>query len=300
MNEQQLTSWANQGATVTAKNTYASIQMALKASTSPISHLIDNQIQVYLQGSYGNDTNIRGDSDVDVVVEYNGAWGSDLSNLSDEELEAYRRDHSSAEYTFTQLREDVITALENYYGVAFIEPGNKAIKVLPSSGRLKADVIPAMQYKKFYYYFGRDSQNFARGIKFVAQNTGRIVINYPKEHLKNGQGKNSREQTNGWYKPTVRMFKNARSALLDAGWLDEGQAPSYFVESLLYNVPNNLFGGSYKYTFDNITEYLNGMDEDSLRSLQCQNGMLPLIGASDEQWNLEDAVMFIVGLKTEL
>jgi tRNA nucleotidyltransferase (CCA-adding enzyme) len=40
---------------------------------------------VFLQGSYGNDTNIYADSDVDVVIATDAVFYSDLDRLSDEE-----------------------------------------------------------------------------------------------------------------------------------------------------------------------------------------------------------------------
>ena len=39
----------------------------------------------YLQGSYRNDTNIRGDSDVDLVLELNSVFKHDASVLSEYE-----------------------------------------------------------------------------------------------------------------------------------------------------------------------------------------------------------------------
>ena len=63
--EHQLEKWSTLGAQTASANTYASIKKALEAHNWPpgMDHI------VYLQGSYPNYTNIRGDSDVDVVVE---------------------------------------------------------------------------------------------------------------------------------------------------------------------------------------------------------------------------------------
>lgn len=300
ISESQLNSWANQGATTIGQNTYTSIKTALSASTSPIRHLIGNSVQIYLQGSYRNNTNVRGDSDIDVVVEYNGAWGSDLKSLTPEEVQLYNDDHGPADYTFNHLRNDVIVALQRYYGDQYVKPGNKSVKVLPSSGRLKADVVPAVLYKKFHHYYGRDYQGHTAGMKFVAQHTNRIVVNYPKQHIQNGQTKNSETETNGWYKPTIRMVKNARTTLVDIGYLQDGEAPSYFIESLLYNVPYRLYGISYKTTFENVLNYLVSLDEAVLLKFPCQNKMLPLFGDTEEQWNIQAAYALLGGLKFKL
>lgn len=47
----------------------------------------------------------------------------------------------------------------------------------------------------------------------------------------------------------VRILKNMRGRLVDDGTIDGGSAPSYFLEGLLYNVPNDKFGKSYADTF---------------------------------------------------
>jgi tRNA nucleotidyltransferase (CCA-adding enzyme) len=61
----QLKTWSNLPDPGRSAETYNSIKNALAASTSLYKYTYD----VYLQGSYANSTNIRADSDVDVVVE---------------------------------------------------------------------------------------------------------------------------------------------------------------------------------------------------------------------------------------
>ena len=57
-------SWTTPGARGVAACTHASVQAALHGSR----HLAGLDYEVFLQGSHANDTNIRGDSDVDIVV----------------------------------------------------------------------------------------------------------------------------------------------------------------------------------------------------------------------------------------
>jgi len=66
--ESQLERWANQGAVATAKLTADSIKRALNSFSGWPNGI---KFEVYLQGSYKNNTNIRGDSDVDVVAQLN-------------------------------------------------------------------------------------------------------------------------------------------------------------------------------------------------------------------------------------
>ena len=90
--ESQLDTWSRQGAVATAKATHESIRNALTASTSAIR---GRDYEVYLQGSYKNDTDIRGDSDVDVVMQLNDAFGQDLDALSPAEGILYLQRYSA-------------------------------------------------------------------------------------------------------------------------------------------------------------------------------------------------------------
>ena len=72
LRQRQCQTWANPGTGVTLQASHEAVRKALTADSSPIRSLRQD---VFLQGSYKNDTNVRGDSDVDVVVQL-------ISNLS--------------------------------------------------------------------------------------------------------------------------------------------------------------------------------------------------------------------------
>ena len=61
--ESQLSRWSHHGAQDSSKRTHEIIRRALSAHRWPA----DMTYDFYLQGSYRNDTNIRGDSDVDCL-----------------------------------------------------------------------------------------------------------------------------------------------------------------------------------------------------------------------------------------
>jgi tRNA nucleotidyltransferase (CCA-adding enzyme) len=63
--ERQLETWAQQGKTGQFTDTYKSIRENLLDSSAPYPV---KDVEVFLQGSYGNDTNIWADSDVDIVL----------------------------------------------------------------------------------------------------------------------------------------------------------------------------------------------------------------------------------------
>lgn len=269
--ESQLETWAHQGAVTTAKSTADSIRNALN-SYSGWPEGID--FEVYLQGSYRNSTNIRGDSDVDVVAQLNSTF---YSNLSEEQKRLLGI--LPASYGWSGFKVDVLDALRSYYGQSQITEGNKSIKVKANNGRLAADVVVCSQYRK---YKSVNNYDYVEGMCFWTRNDDRRVINYPKIHYDNGVAKH--QNTNKWYKPIVRLFKNSRR------YISGDATPSYFLECLLYNVPNSKFGESYQDSFCNIVNWLNVTNLDNF---VCQNEQLELFGYTQEQWNTNQAKTFI-------
>ncbi|MCY4023147.1 MAG: nucleotidyltransferase [Anaerolineaceae bacterium] len=246
----QLETWANPVQHISAMKSHESIRNALA-----LRNWQGSLIDVYLQGSYRNHTNVRGSSDVDVVVQYDrpGYW------------EAFRQ--------------DVLNDLRRSYGT--VEEGNKSIKV--RAGSFDADVIVCEKLS-----------GSVEGIRFYThrQYPRREIKNYPKLHIRNGEIKN--QNTDEVYKPTVRIFKNMRNWLIERGRLNAKTAPSYFVECLLYNVPDSNFINVCDCTVLNVLNWLhqNGVRGD----LSCQNGQTYLYGNAPEQWSQDRASQYINAL----
>jgi len=292
--ESQLETWSHHGAVVTAKATHESIRNALNYYEWPEGV----NFEVYLQGSYRNSTNIRGDSDVDIIVQLNSTFQRDLSALSEYENGLYQSAFSDATYLWEDFWADILKALQDYYDTSAISMGNKSLKIASGSGRLAADVVVCLQYRKYHRFRGITDQEYAEGIVFYTRRENRRVINFPKLHYENGVKKN--ERAKGWYKPTVRFFKNARAYLVDRGIIAETLAPSYFLECLLYNVPDENFGSSYQETFLSVIEWLvNSFSNGRYQNFLCQNEQLFLFGDTPEQWLVNNAVELFITL-TEL
>ncbi len=279
--ETQLETWCNQGATVTSAAAYTSIKTAL---ADPKSKVRDLTPEIYLQGSYGNSTNIYADSDVDVVVQYNSVYGWDVSGLPQSQQLLFAA-VPKVNYSWRQFYPLVLESLGLYFGNASVHPGNKAIKVKLPSGRT-ADVVAVQQHRKFASFLTPQVESHIEGIQFEDK-SGRVIINYPKEHLKNGEAKNSPSRTNYRYKQTVRMFKNARNAAIDRRLIAADLAPSYFLECLIYNVPDNLFGSGRQETFAAVVDYVR--TKLPVAAAMCQNGQIRLFGNAPEQWDVAKA-----------
>lgn len=275
--EEQFDTWSHQGAIAAAKQTADSVKNALDSYDDWPDGI---EYEIYLQGSYKNDTNIYGDMDVDIIVQLNSTF---YSNLSDDQKRILGI--TSADYGWSDFRKDTLNALENYYNSSTVSEGDKTLKIKADNGRLPADVVVCAQYRQ---YNSVSSYDYVEGIIFWTKNEGRRVINYPKVHYRNGVNKH--QATGDWYKPTVRIFKNTGKYLVDQGVINEDTAPSYFVECLIYNVPREKFGESYRDTFCNAVNWLN---ETDFTSFVCQNGILDLFGTTPEQWSETSARTFI-------
>ncbi|MCW4005261.1 MAG: nucleotidyltransferase [Candidatus Bathyarchaeota archaeon] len=285
LSEAQLQTWSNKGAVTTSINAHQSIRTALLSDNSPIK---GRTMDFYLQGSYKNDTNVRGDSDVDVVIQLDDVFYSDTSQLNDEQRNLHRAAFPDAAYNYWNFRADVLKALTDYYGIAKIRAGNKSIKLAGDTNRVNADVVPCVQYRRYKRFQNITDQDYVEGMLFFTQSEQRQIINYPKKHYENGCTKS--DKTDGWFKQTVRVLKNARSKLVDDGIIAENLAPSYFVECLTYNVPNAMFGGNWQSTYYNS---LNWLAKADFNNFACQSEQTYLFGTSPEQWNITNAKILV-------
>jgi hypothetical protein len=283
--ESQLEAWSHQGSIKQSAATYHSIKDALETASAAYH---GKNYQVFLQGSYGNDTNIYSESDVDVVIRLDDVYYSDLSELSPEDKEEYERAFIPATYSYDQYKRDVLKALGNRFG-SDVKVGDKAIAVAENGGRRKADVIASMQFRRYWKFKGTYDARYDEGICFF-NGKGERIANYPKQHSQNLTTKH--QGSNLWLKPMVRVLKNIRSKLVDDGTLQPGVAPSYYLEGLLYNVPNDKFSSSYADSFVNAINWIQ--NEADKTKLVCANEQYYLLRSGTPTcWESADAETFI-------
>jgi hypothetical protein len=239
--ESQLDTWSHQGSVQQSSDTYATVKRALEANDTKYA---DKSRDVFLQGSYGNDTNIYAESDVDVVMRTDSIYYYDTSALNQQELQSFYASFTAATYTYAEYKSQVVQALQKSFGQNDVKSGEKAVKIKASGNRRSSDVVVATEFRR--YYSGPMGPLYVPGICFFTS-AGTQISNYPKQHSANLTGKH--QATYQWFKPMVRILKNMRSKLVTDGALTPGCAPSYFIEGLLYNVPNDKFGTSYGNTF---------------------------------------------------
>lgn len=262
ISESQLDIWSHQGSVIQSAATYHAIKNALE-STNAAYHSKD--FKVYLQGSYGNDTNIFAESDVDIVIQLDDVYFSDLTLLTPADKLAYYQAFVPATYSYYQYRNDVVGALTGRFG-ADVRNGYKAIAIAANGNRHKADVIPAMQFRRYWKFRSAFDSTYDEGICFFTPD-GQQIVNYPTQHSENMTIKH--QASNAWLKPMIRILKNMRKKLVADGVLSVDVAPSYYLEGLLYNVPPEKFGQSYEDSFVNAINWIQSEADKSV--LVCAN-----------------------------
>lgn len=285
ISESQLETWSHQGSITQSKTTYSTIKSALEKSDSSYR---GQSFEVFLQGSYGNDTNIYNESDVDVVIRLDSIMRSDLSKLPEEQKNAYHKAYTKATYTFDEFKQGVINQLVASFGKRDVIAGNKAVKIKANGSRRNADVVICYQYRRYLSFNNTEDQKYVSGIIFPTTTSGEI-INYPKQHSENCT--TNHQATGSMFKSMVRILKNTRSQMVEEGMLHDGAAPSYYLEGLFYNVPAEQYDtASYGDTFCNGVNWLLKADH---KKLVCANRQYWLLGNSNVQWNEADFDAFL-------
>ncbi len=260
--EFQLETWSHQGSIEQSSRTYNSIKNVLEAPATPYA---DKSFTVFLQGSYGNNTNIYAESDVDIVIRLDDCVYNDLDDLTNEEKEAHAYAFESATYVYADFKRDILSVLEAQYGQA-VHVGEKAIAIDASGTRRKADVIAATAFRRYSKFRSASDSAYVEGICFFSKK-GELIANYPKQHSANLTTKH--QGTSGWLKPMARVFKNMRSRMAEDGLIEAGSTPSYYLEGLLYNVPTIYFTTSYQDCMVNILNWYR--QEADKTELVCAN-----------------------------
>lgn len=283
--ESQLKTWSHQGSITQSSNTYNSIKGVLEGSTTPYA---GKNFKVFLQGSYGNDTNIYAESDVDIVIRLDDCFYSDLDDLSEEEKVAYKQAFIDVPYTLATFKQDVLDVLRAQYGAA-VHTGTKAIVIDASSSRRKSDVIVSCQYRRYSRFRSVSDSTYVEGICFF-NSAGERIANYPRQHSANLTAKH--QESSNWLKPMVRVLKNMRGWLVADGDIEAGTAPSYYLEGLLYNVPTAKFTNSFQDCVVNVLNWY--LKEAQKNNLVCANEQHYLLrGGSHPCWSPANCDAFV-------
>lgn len=213
-------------------------EQQIKAALASYGPLIGRPYRVYVKGSYANNTNVRLNFDVDVAVEYYGYFYSDMAfELEGQPDSAVGVSATSDPYSRSEFKADIKEALHKAFGARTVSTGRIAYRVREKATTLPADVVPSWEYRRYDRIVG-GVPIFQTGT-CVFPTGGSRTENYPKRQLENGNRKNA--DTAKRYKRMVRALKKLQTRLVAQGELKE-ELPSYLIECLVFNVPNDAFG----------------------------------------------------------
>lgn len=226
--EQTLQSWTaplSRSEEERAENAIRMIKTASNANTD----LKTMDIEIFTQGSFANNTNVRTDSDVDVCVMLKSTFFYDLPEGK-----------TAADYgiipstiTFQRYRDLIKKALQDKFGASYVADGNKSLKIRENTYHVQADVVPVFQYR----HYTANISNYYEGTRFYTKD-GLQVTNYPKEHLTNGREKN--KATKRKYKALVRIMKHIKNDMVEDKSANGDIITSFLVECLVWNIPNDI------------------------------------------------------------
>lgn len=242
----------------------------------------NEEIQIFIQGSYANNTCVRGESDVDIAIirrdKYEYAFGDRFVPY------VAGFDKNAEAKVFKDTVERVLRAQFPYC----VHRKNKSIKVDGNTYRKQADSVPSFGMRYFNKSALGNYSDYVEGITIYADD-GEIINNFPKQHIVNGKRKNV--DTNHYYKKMVRIMKKIRYLMEDWGYSSASNVSSFGLESLMWNLPDDLFKRytTYKYEFGEIVNYLYSHKND-IDSYKEANGIKVLCSSSTEVMNYRNFI----------
>jgi len=237
-------------------------------------------LEVYAKGSYANNTNVRTDSDVDIAVEC-----SDVQYWEEEEQGLHPPSTSyDGVWTPSKLRTELVSAMKKKFGSSVDTSGTTAIQINSNTARVDADVVPCFSFRYYMKYSSRD------GSKIFTTN-GSDIVNYPKNQFDCGVEKN--KQTSYAYKKGARLLKRIENKMAEDGTFRE--LPSFFIECLAYNCPNQIFSANnwtdrLRGMLFHIWDQLQGEEPESDRWLEVSECFY--LFHPSQEWNREDGREF--------
>ena len=194
--------------------------------------IASSEYEVFAQGSYANNTNVRNNSDIDINICYTGAFFYKIPPGTTKEQ--YGLNNPTA-YTYRQFKNDVEKILVDKFGRDQVVRKNKCIHIKGNTYRTDIDVVPTWLYRRYDSPYNRE---YVEGVMLVSD-SGEDVVNFPKQHLVNGRQKNV--ITKERYKKLVRMTKRIHINMEDDGYYRNQNITSFLLESMVYLLPNSYF-----------------------------------------------------------
>ncbi|WBO84738.1 nucleotidyltransferase domain-containing protein [Hymenobacter yonginensis] len=254
------------------------VKEALKADTE----LAKRNIEIFLQGSYRNNTNVRTESDIDICVRLMDVFFTHLPPNSSNETFGLT---DAVGPKYADYKQEVINALVAKFGEKNVEVGKKAVVVIENSYRIHADVVICYEHRRY-----RENGGYYSGVEFRST-LGDKIINFPLHHIENGTTKNV--ATGHQYKRIARILKTLNIEM--DGVSGYKRLPSFFIECLAWNVPNETLINHSTY-YDAVRASLQflhaNLTDESKYSEWGEVSELLYLFRGHSKWTAQDGVKF--------
>lgn len=249
----------------------STIEQAISLHQNVREVLGDIEYFTLLQGSYKNDTVLWDMNDVDIVAVSRSIRSSGFGN---------RQSYAYTPVSWDEIFRRIEAKIHN--DVRYRGKITRRDKCIRLSTSVNIDIVPAVYI----------SESTDDPIAIYSFEKAKEKQNWPRLHYINGAAKSGR--TSGNFKQAVRLFK--RWAKCHFG--SRRVAPSYYIECLLYSMPENLFTGNLADDFvnlmDQILYYFPDSDSYRRKRLDRIAGDGDLLTA--EEWQYECFEEFRLGL----
>lgn len=281
--EDAFSAWAQPPAK-TEQERCENAEKAVRNAISASNKLKYKDIKISTQGSYRNNTNVKQDSDVDIGILCRDTFFFDLPSGGTREQFGI----TPATYSYKDFKNDVQDALISYFGANAVKRGNKAFDIHENSYHVDSDVAPFFEHRRY-----SSNGQHSSGVELEPDNGGRL-INWPEQHYDNGVSKNT--ATSRRFKSLVRIFKSLCNYMSDQGVADVKSIPSFLLECLVWNVPNDNFG-NYTYS-DDVRACLISLYNNTKSQDKCNDwgevSELKYLFRDGQKWTREQANNFVL------
>ncbi|WP_433721725.1 nucleotidyltransferase domain-containing protein [Actinoplanes sp. CA-051413] len=286
MNDQEredlLASWV-QPSSATEKDQQERAERMVSDAIKAWPALRNTSMRIYAKGSYPNNTNVRADSDVDIVVECHECTYFDYEP-------GVTPAGSGSSYTGKWepelWRQEVGNALRSHFGAQGVDlTGRVALNVKAVEGsRPSADVVPSFHYVR--YVDPNRTRKHDGSCVFDTDQTQ--IVNWPQQQLDNGRAKNT--STDYRYKKYVRALKRCENKLVEIGEIED--LPSYFMECLIWNVEDSTLksGANLQAGFRaTLFELWDGIEKGVAQESWVEPNELKWLFKGHNKWTTADA-----------
>jgi len=294
---------------------FALINKALKIVATQTQNVNPSDVDVYIHGSYALNTNIYFPSNLEIMVELKRTSTYDAESFPHPKYRLHNNYFIGTTFAFnpSDFYELMFSALQELTGrkceaqdkFILVPAGNNikhALEITPCftfnyverTGREPVITDPTLQVQESF------GERVFPGVILYDHSASSHIVTFPRLHALNGTGKDL--ATRGNFLRIVRMFKTLTK--IGEREMEWNPTRGYFIQCLLFNVPNRLFLSNIEQTqtldptttgdidaiFYKVLNYLLNANYDEF---VCQNLVWKLFGAAREFWDPNSAKTFI-------